>query len=123
MKKIGLLIICALAIIFAGCEYTDIVEDDGSGVVVGEKVSFSEEIAPIFAEQSCTNCHPAMKNPDLSSGNAYQSITSMGLINTDSPSESDIYTVPSPDGSHAAKYTASQAKLILAWIEQGAENN
>lgn len=123
MKKKGLLIIGALALIFAACEYTDIVEDDGSNVVIGESVSFAEEIEPIFAELSCTNCHPAMKKPDLTTGKAYQSIIELGLVNTSSPSESGIHTVPSPDGKHAAKYTASQAKLILAWIEQGAENN
>jgi hypothetical protein len=35
-----------------------------------------------------------------------------------------IYTVPHPDGGHPVKYyTATQAAYILAWIQQGAENN
>lgn len=104
------------------CEYTDIVIDDSANVVT-EEISFAESIEPIFTTQSCTNCHPSMKKPDLTAGNAYESISALGLIDSDNPSESEIYTKAAPDGSHAAKYTSAQASLILAWIEQGAKNN
>ena len=107
---------------FVACEYTDIVEDDGSGDIT-ENISFSTNIEPIFTTQSCTNCHPTMKKPDLTAGNAYESIMALGLVNTSDPSESKLYSVPSPDNSHGANYTSAQAKLVLAWIEQGAKNN
>ncbi|MFC0875723.1 hypothetical protein ACE01N_03970 [Saccharicrinis sp. FJH2] len=122
MKKISIIFSFIIMLGFVACEYTDIIEDDGSGSVP-ESVSFSADIEPIFTTQSCTNCHPSMKKPDLSAGNAYESIMDLGLVNTSNPAESELYTKPSPDGSHGAKYTSAQAKLVLAWIEQGAKNN
>ncbi|MFB6317812.1 hypothetical protein [Saccharicrinis sp. FJH54] len=122
MKKLSVIFSFIIMLGFVACEYTDIVEDDGSGNVP-ENVSFSADIEPIFTTQSCTNCHPSMKKPDLTAGSAYESIMSMGLVNTANPAESGIYTKPAPDNSHGANYTSAQAKLILAWIEQGAKNN
>lgn len=124
MKKIFYLALGLIFIMsFNACHYIDIVPDDGSQVEVSDDLSFSTEIEPIFATQSCTNCHPGMSQPDLTTGNAYQSLTDGDFINTKKPEESSIYTKPLPDGSHAAKYTSEQAQLILAWIEQGAKDN
>ena len=105
------------------CSYTDIVADDGSDIVVSEDLSFSTDIEPIFKTQGCTNCHPAMHQPDLAAGFAYESLINGGYIDTDKPGDSKIYTVPAPDGTHSAKLTTKQAATILAWIEQGAQDN
>lgn len=122
-RSLYLIFALLLMVAMNACHYTDIVPDDGSGTEVPEVVSFSSDIEPIFKSQSCTNCHPAMSQPDLSAGNAYESLSKGGYFDTKNPEDSEIYTEPSPDSSHAGKYTAAQAQLILAWIEQGAENN
>lgn len=122
MKKISLIFSFIIMLGFVACEYTDIVEDDSAGDIP-ENISFASDIEPIFAAQSCTNCHPSLKKPDLTEGNAYESIIGLGLVDTSNPEESKLYTKPSPDGSHGSVYTSSQAGLILAWIEQGATNN
>lgn len=112
-----------LAVLFNACQYTAIVSDPSGNVEVPEDLSFASDIAPIFQEQSCTNCHPGMSQPDLSAGSAYNSLINGGYINTGNPEESELLTEAASDGTHAAKLTSEQEAYILAWIEQGAENN
>ncbi len=90
----------------------------------GDTTSFSLEVVPIWSEQGCTGCHSTGSTaPDLTPENAYNSITSMGLVNIDVPSESRIYYYPLPGGSHFAKYSVAQAATVLYWIEEGAKDN
>lgn len=119
----NLLLVSCCVLVLSSCEYTDIILPDGSDIVVSENLSFSTDIEPIFKAQNCTNCHPGLSQPDLSAGKAYNSIVNNNLLNTGKAGESLIYTVPSPDEMHSAKYTLEQAAMVLAWIEQGAENN
>ena len=85
-------------------------------------ISFSSEIVPIF-EAKCTACHSTGNQmPDLTSGNAFNSINSSRYVNTTDPASSLIYTKASPDGDHI-KYTEAEAALVLTWITQGAQNN
>lgn len=116
------IILATFVLVAASCQYKFIVEPVPP--VPTDTVNFSQEIAPIFDEQGCTGCHKTGgQQPDLTADNAYNSITGMGLANTDDPPESKIYYYPLPDGSHFAKYTSAQAALVLAWIEQGALDN
>lgn len=108
----------------SSCEYKYIVEPVIPPPPPGDTLSFSEQIEPIWGEQGCVSCHSTSgQKPDLTVGNAYGSITGMGLVNTGDPTSSRIYFYPLPDGSHYAKYTASQGSLILLWIEEGALDN
>lgn len=85
-------------------------------------ISFSSEIVPIF-EAKCTACHSTGNQaPDLTSGNAFNSINSSRYIDSSNPAASLIYTKASPDGDHI-KYTEAEAALVLTWITQGAQNN
>ncbi len=123
--KNGLKLFLAIVFVlsFSSCEYTDIILSDGSDIVVKNDLSFSEDIEPIFKAKNCTSCHPGLKQPDLTEGKAYQSLLDRGLFDTENASESKIYTVPLPDGSHTVRYSAEQAAMVLAWIKQGALNN
>ena len=106
--------------IFASCEYTPIIAPAGK---TGD-ISFSTDIQPIFTAK-CTGCHAGASAPkglDLTAGKAYNDIVP-GFVNLNSPEESVIYTHPSPDGSHYAKYSSSEAENILNWIKQGALDN
>jgi len=116
--------IIAIIVFATSCQYKFIVEPVVPPPDPTDTISFSQQIVPIFSEQGCTGCHNAGgQQPDLTPDNAYNSITSMGLVNTGDPVASKIYYYPLPDGSHFAKYTSAQAALILQWIEQGALDN
>jgi hypothetical protein len=91
-----------------------------------EPVSFLSDIIPIFtSNNNCTACHDTGATaPDLTASNAFNSIVP-ALINTEDPQSSRIYQFPHPSSATHGfkKYTHLQAALVLAWIEQGAENN
>lgn len=124
-KILLLVVVAALAV--AGCKYDWVIPeevpvidpDDPSQVI-----SFSGDILPIFTSgNNCTACHNGNQAPDLRATNAFASLNTTRYINRTSPGESRIYTLPHPDGGHYKKYTATQAALVLAWIQQGAKNN
>lgn len=124
-KILFLVVVAALAV--AGCKYDWVIPeevpvidpDDPSQVI-----SFSGDILPIFTSgNNCTACHNGNQAPDLRATNAFASLNTTRYINRTSPGESRIYTLPHPDGGHYKKYTATQAALVLAWIQQGAKNN
>ena len=126
MKKILLqaITVMIIVVIAASCQYKFIVEPVVPPPDPEDTISFSQEIVPIWGDQGCTGCHNGgSTQPDLRPDFAYNSITSQGLINTADPEGSKIYYYALPDGSHFAKYTSSQAALVLVWIEQGALDN
>lgn len=124
MKKlISFTFIALMMLLYTSCQYVDIVPDDGSNIVVSDKLSFSADVEPIFQQQSCTNCHPGMRQPNLSAGNAYSSLMDGGFIDKKKPAESKIVVYVAPGASHGATLTAEQVAIIIAWIEQGAKDN
>lgn len=103
-------------------------------------VSFAGDILPIFQNGDCQGCHPGLCSPDLSNGNAFTVLTtrnsttncsSVPYVNTASPATSLIYTklLPSyPCGEQMGvneygSISGAQINKILAWIQQGAQNN
>lgn len=125
MKKILLqtLTVFAIIVLASSCQYKWIVEPEPVPPDPEDTISFSQDIVPIWSEQGCTGCHNGSTSPDLRPENAYESITSMGLVDTADPVSSKIYWYPLPDGNHYAKYTSAQATLVLGWIDQGALDN
>lgn len=124
MKKlISFAFVALMGLFYTSCQYVDIVPDDGSSVEVSDNLSFSTDVEPIFQEQSCTNCHPGMKAPNLTAGNAYSALMDGDYVNKKNPSESLIITKVAPGASHAANLTSAQVQIITAWIEQGAKDN
>ncbi len=115
------LLLAAFVLLFTGCEY-DYVEPDNAPILT--KVSFSGDILPIF-NSSCnfSGCHSAgAVSPDLTSGNAYESLFANDMVDTENPAGSLLYT--SMNSGSMKKYsTPDQTKLILAWINQGGLNN
>lgn len=129
MRALKLLfIIVFAALLLGGCKYDFILEEEVPVIDPNdpnaEQVSFSTDILPIF-QATCISCHKTGGQlPDLSAENAYTSINNKRYISTSSPESSLIYTRPNPGNTDShAKYTATQAALVLGWIQQGAKNN
>jgi len=123
MKTLKYLMIVALAgFILCSCEYEWIVPDK---VPIPDVVSFSSDVMPIF-NNGCntTICHGAgAEPPDLSEGNAYNSLIAGGYVDTDTPEASIIYISMTTDGSMERYVQTGDDDLVLAWIEQGALDN
>jgi hypothetical protein len=121
-------LISIVAVCLGSCTYDFIVPEEVPVINPddpnAEQISFSSAIAPIF-ESKCVSCHKTGgQSPDLSSGNAYSSISSTRYLNTSAAEESLIYTKASPDGTGShPKYSAAEAATVLGWIQQGAKNN
>ena len=118
-----------VAFLINGCAYNFIIPEEVPPAIDPDdpdapQISFATQIIPIFTS-SCTACHDGGQNPDLTSANAYSSLNSTRYLNSASPEESLIYKHPAPETStHTQKkYTATQAALVLGWIQQGAKNN
>lgn len=106
---------------FSACEY-DWVEP--AVVTLPEKVSFASDIIPVF-NKSCnmSGCHAqGATAPDLSAANAWNDLNQQGLINTETPAQSQLYTTLTTGSMKKFSSDANNA-LILKWIEQGALNN
>lgn len=117
------IVMALIMIVIASCQYKFIVEPVPTPPDPEDTISFAEQIVPIWSDQGCTACHNGGQNPDLTPGNAYNSIMGTGMVDLENPSLSKIYAYPAPDGNHYVKYTAPQSLLILTWIEQGALDN
>jgi hypothetical protein len=128
MKALKIILsIVVMALIFGGCAYNFIVEEEVIDPTDPDapELSFSAEVAPIF-ESKCTGCHqPGGQTPDLTAANAYSSLTSSGrYVNTSEPATSLIYTRPNPSNTDShMKYSEAEAAKVLTWITQGAKNN
>ena len=111
----------------AGC-YKDRTLLLDTGEEITRPVSFTGDIVTIF-NKSCngSGCHSAGGvAPDLTSANAFTSLTGGNYLNTTSPKDSELYLwitgkkgTPMPLSSPDKDYNA----LVLAWIKQGALNN
>lgn len=128
MKTLKIVLsLLVMALIFSGCAYDFIVEEEVIDPTDPDapEVSYSGDIQPIF-NSKCISCHTTGgQMPDLSASNSYSSINNSRYISTSSPESSLIYTHPNPDTSEHnwAKYSEAEAAEVLTWITQGAKNN
>jgi hypothetical protein len=120
MKKVGIFVLLLLAALWS-CEYETIVPKEVD--LPDEPVSYSEQIAPVFVEVSCTSCHSGGIAPDLREDKSYAALINGGMINTDNPEESTLIVTINEIHGTAGNLSALQKALILRWIEEGAKDN
>ena len=122
MKILKAFMIFAAAVsLLSACEYEWIEPDLPP---IPDTVSFSADVMPIFNE-GCNSgaCHgTGGKVPDLSEGQAYNALMNGGYVDLNTPEASVIYTCIKT-GTMKPYAKTGDAEIILAWIEQGAENN
>jgi hypothetical protein len=131
-RKVTLIALtCSLFLLMGGlflssCEYEWIVPSPGSSLNPNDTISFAGDILPIFSAHECDECHSTNGTPpDLTTANAWSSITGMGLVNTTAPEASILYdyTLQASSFHSWRKVSATESSLILQWIKQGAKNN
>jgi hypothetical protein len=92
-------------------------------------VSFAADILPVFeANCSMSGCHSSGGTaPDLTAEKAYTSLGNGGYMDPANPENSNLYLwitgakgTPMPPG---AANPSNINSLVLAWIQQGAQNN
>lgn len=123
MKIFKALMFFALAgFIFCSCEYEWITPEK---TPIPDNVSFSADVMPIFSNGCNVGvCHGAGGTaPDLSEGNAYNSLTTGGFVDLDTPEASIIYTSLTTGSMEPYVSNAGDPDIILAWIKQGALDN
>jgi hypothetical protein len=107
---------------FSSCNY-DYIQPEPV-IIPTDSISFATDVVPMFSK-GCVTCHgKGAVPPDLTPSGAYQSITSLGLINKTDPAQS-IFYLKITTGSMASQgsLSANDKALFLAWIKQGAKNN
>ena len=117
---------CSMFYLLSGCYKDRTVIVDAAEVT--RTVTFTQDLVPIF-NNSCamSGCHgTGGQSPNLSTGNAYNSLTIGNYYDKNAPANSIIYLkmtgkrgTPMPVSGVNKDYAA----LVLAWIKQGANNN
>lgn len=110
-----------LLAILTACEYDYIIPTPPPPVIVGDTISYSQDIQPIF-NAKCISCHSGT-NPVLTSGASYNALISGNFVVANSPATSDLYIVCKPGGSMSTYTSADQLALISRWITAGAKND
>lgn len=126
MKKLRYIYLFLFSLFaFSSCE-----KDYQSSAVmeITEPVSFSADVLPILVEDCATpNCHvPGGPSPDLSASVAYDQLTQLGMVDTTNAEASILYkrmTETAKPMPPSGKLPPDEIAYILAWIEQGAQNN
>ncbi len=120
-RMLTLTLIFGVGICFSSCHWHTIEPQEIEPI--SDNVSFSTDIQPIF-ESKCVSCHTG-RDPVLNSGSSYNSLTTGNYLNTGSPSTSPFYVKLSTDQHPSAggTFSPSELTLLLAWIQQGANNN
>lgn len=91
-------------------------------------LSFSQDIMPILTN-NCKQCHGDSGRYRVTDAQStYNNINSIGMIDTNNPTNSRILRKPTTDGishggSHRFDKSDDRYKTILKWIEEGAKNN
>ncbi len=131
MKKNTITTIIGLMtlIMIQGCYKATTVKIDNTPAIT-TTVSFSADLQPIFIKNcALSGCHGGGgQKPDLSTANAYKSLSSTNYINKSNPANSVVYlwltgkeAVSMPIGGN--NNPSNINALVLAWITQGAKNN
>jgi hypothetical protein len=118
----ALMFIAMAGFLLCSCEYEWIQPEKKP---IPETVSFSNDIMPIF-NNGCniSGCHSAGASPpDLTEANAYSALFDGGYIDIATPESSRLYVSMATGGSMQFYTTAGDEDIVLAWIQQGAENN
>lgn len=131
MQKTKIIFLAGLAItivsLLHSCYYDEVLPEPVT-ISTNQNISFSNDLIPIF-QQSCalSDCHVSgAQEPDLTPAAAYNSLISNNLINVQDPASSELYQWLIGNREQPMPLSGIDpqiAALVLAWIQQGAQNN
>lgn len=89
---------------------------------IPDTVEFAADIQPIIAASNCSTsgCHDGSRDPDLRTGNEYNSLVP-DYVSAGDADNSSFYT--QMVNNHGGGVSASSLALIKEWINSGALNN
>ena len=122
MRKLGFIALLLLAGLGA-CEYEHLELPKVDLSLVEDNVSFSEKVAPIFDEMSCTGCHSGGTDPNLKATEAWDALVGGGFVDSDNPEESILVVKTNEGHANSGDLSVEQKTYILKWITEGAKNN
>lgn len=117
-----------LAVFFMpGC-FKGTTVDLSSDLEITRDVSFANDVNPLLQKNcSLSGCHNTGGIvPDLSTDQAYLSLTTSDFLDLNTPEDSELYGFVSGKITPAMPIGGADpaiAAMILAWIKQGAQNN
>lgn len=124
MKKLlKIVLVSSIPVMLFSCYYNEFPQEEEVVIPPDTVVSFANDIAPIFVEYNCTQCHSPStlgQNPNLTSGNEYSSLVPT-YVTAGDPTNSRLYIQLAVNGHR--NVAADKIALIKKWIEDGALNN
>ena len=111
----------ALISLLTACEYDYIIPTPPPPVILGDTISYSQDIQPIF-NAKCVSCHSGV-NPVLTSSVSYNSLIAGNYVVANSPTTSELYIVCKAGGSMSSYISSDQLAMISRWITAGAKND
>ena len=122
MKKLfKIVLVSSLGLLCFSCYYNEFPEEEEVVIDPEQDVSFADDILPIFALYSCSDCHkPSGQNPDLTEANAYNALVP-AYVSAGNSNGSSLYTQLAINGHR--NVDAESLALIKKWIDDGAQNN
>ena len=122
-KLKGLILLAGtMLMLLSACEYEFTQYPAPAPPIVGDTISFSQDIQPIFTAK-CISCHPAVYKPDLTSGKSYSALSTGNYVIAKDPANSLLYTKCKTGGSMNSYVSTAQLDLIYRWINAGAKND
>lgn len=119
-KPRPLIFLFPFILLTSGCYYDIIIEEE---IEVGNEISFSSDILPVF-QTTCISCHDGVTAyPDLTENNAYSSLSTGNYISTTAPAESILMTKINSGHPYENALTNSEVEKIILWMEKGAPDN
>lgn len=122
MKKLfRTLLVSGFALLCFSCYYNEFPEEEEVVIDPTEEVSFANDILPIFAAYSCTQCHnDGGESPNLLPDQAYSALVP-AYVTAGNATNSRLYTFLK-DEEHR-NVDAESIAYIKKWIDDGAEDN
>ena len=124
MKKLlKIVLVSSIPVMLFSCYYDEFPPKEEIVIPPGTVVSFADDIAPIFVEYNCTQCHSPStlgQNPNLTPGNEYNSLVPT-YVTAGDRNRRRFYRQLAINGHH--NVAADKIALIKKWIEDGAQNN
>lgn len=119
-KSVRIVLLIAFSVLMSSCYFDTIIQIEEEVI---DDVSFSDDVQPLL-NTVCISCHNGTVTvPNLTEGQAYQSLVNGGYLNVDDPEESLLFQKINSDHPYSGALSASEINLIAQWMAEGGLDN